>query len=269
MKWLLLLLPLWALADEGEEWTKRWFTVSAVVERHDGYENNESIKKPEGTWQLLYGVIRTQEAPVGLVKDCLWVKVPRDNDGELRVVPVTPGRSCANTWEDAAAIEVRSLRSIQSLQEGSEAKLWLTLSSGRVLAWKARFINKVNERAPVLFDSSARSRSYPGAFFFAPNADVTGAKARDLIGDFTDEYPTNPCTFKDGTCQRCRWGIYRVATDYFCGVDHCGEKNQPACHRGVRWQRTRSEFSCRSDDSYIYCGPGLRVECEGERAICR
>lgn len=269
MKWLLLLLPLMALADEGETWAKRWFTVSEVVERHEGYSNNEVIKKPEGTWQLLYGVIRSDEAPAGLSKDCLWIKVPSQDDGELRVVPVNPSSTCANSWEERAAIVVSGLKAIQSSQEGSEAKLWLTLSTGRVLTWKIRFINKVNERTPVLYDSSARTRAYPGAFFFAPNADITGAKARDLIGEIGDEYPKNPCTFKDGTCQRCRWGVYQVASDYFCGIDRCGQKNQPACQRGTRWQRTRNEFSCRADDSHVFCGPGLRVECEGERAICR
>lgn len=269
MKWLLLLLPLFAWADEGDDWSKRWFTVSEVVERHEGYQNNDVIKKPEGTWQLLYAVIRTEEAPAGLSKDCLWVKVPAHDDGELRIVAVHPGKACAGTWENPATIVMSGLKAIQSSQEGSEAKLWLTLANGRVLNWKVRFINKINERTPVLYDSSARARSYPGAFFFAPNSEITGAKARDLVGDITDEYPTNPCSFKDGSCQKCRWGVYQVASDYFCGIDRCGEKNQPACRRGKTWQRTRNEFSCRTDDSHIFCGPGLRVECEGERAICR
>ena len=272
--WLsLCLLSCLAHAHEGEAWARRWLTVSSIVERHSGYEDGDTLSRPAGTWQLLYGVLRTSHPPNGLAKDCLWVRVPTAVDGELRVVEVPPQESCEGSWGKPAAIEMKNLKALQSRQEGNEAQLWLTQASGRVLSWKVRFLNAVQSSEPQLHDSSVPRRTHPGVFFFEPESELKPSAASELVGELADRYPQHPCKFDDGSCQRCRFGVYAVPEGekkiFFCGVERCGEKHQPACARGTRWQRTRDPFSCRSDDSYLFCAVGLRVECEGERGICR
>jgi len=58
----------------------------------------------------------------------------------------------------------------------------------------------------------------------------------------------------EDNCERCRFGWYQVV-DYncpqggarFCGQNHCGEKNEPACPRGSRVVEEDDLGICQSD----------------------
>jgi hypothetical protein len=257
-----------ALGSEASVWSERWLTVAKIVERHSEFVSGDVLKRPEGTWQLLYGTIRSESAPAGFVRDCLWVKIPKKGDGELKLTVQGAEEACGMQWEKEELLHLKKLKAIQFALDGSRAQLWLTDETGRVLNWKASSLNIAQEAEKKLYGNSAPVRVTPGVFFFAPNATVTQERGKDLVGELADSYPARPCTL-EGDCRLCRYGVYRVGEAYYCGIDRCGEKNQPACLRGTRWQRTRTTFSCRTDDSHIFCAPGLKVECEGEQALCR
>lgn len=60
-------------------------------------------------------------------------------------------------------------------------------------------------------------------------------------------------------CDECRYGWYEVA-DYncpqgsskFCGQNHCGEKNEPACPRGYKLFENEDTGICQGDLLAIY-----------------
>ena len=273
MKFLILLmLPCMAFASV-EKWSKEWRTVISIQEQHSGYQSGDVLKKPEGTWQLLFSVLRAGVAIDGLAKDCVWVQIPTQDDGILKIIKVLPTESCQNKAESESWIEEKELRSIQFVLQSTGAQFWLTDKSGRVHDWKSEFLNTKTTSEFKLFDSSVDKRKIPGGFVFSPDRTIDIKHGTELMGSMEDEYPQNPCSYKDGSCWRCRFGVYRVKAgdenNYYCGVDRCGEKNQPACERGVTWQRLRQTFTCRGDNSHVYCLPGLKVECVGEQAICR
>lgn len=269
---IFLLLPGLALASV-ERWSKQWRTVISAQDQHTGYQSGDVLKKPAGTWQLLFSVLRAGSAVGGLGKDCVWVFIPNREDGVLKITSVHPTESCANKWEDEGWIEEKNLRAIQFVLQAEAAQFWLTDQTGRVHTWKTEFLNTVRVARYGLFDSSVEKRKVPGVFFFTPDSKIEIRPDGELIGRLEDEYPESPCSYADGSCLRCRFGVYRVKgleeTNYFCGIDRCGSKNQPACERGVTWQRLRQTFTCRGDNSHVYCFPGLKVECVGEQAICR
>jgi hypothetical protein len=273
MKFLILLLiPCIAFASV-EKWSQEWRTVMSVQEQHPGYQSGDVLKKPAGTWQLLFSILRAGRAIDGLAKDCVWIYVPLKDDGVLKVITVHPTESCENKWENYGWIEEKDLHAIQFVLQSTSAQFWLTDITGRVHTWKADFLNTVKKAEFKLFESSVEKRKIPGVFFFSPNTLIDIKQGSQLIGKMEDEYPQSVCSYKDGSCLRCRFGVYRVKagdeTTYYCGIDRCGEKNQPACERGVTWQRLRQTFTCRGDNSHVYCLPGLKVECVGEQAICR
>jgi len=269
---LMLMIPLFAFAS-AEKWSKEWRTVMSVQEQHSGYQSGDVLKKPAGTWQLLLSVLRAGRAIDGLAKDCVWVFIPNQDDGIFKITTVRPTESCVDKWESYGWIEEKNLRAIQFVLQSTTAQFWLTDKSGRVHTWKTEFLNTVKFADYKLFDSSVEKRKVPGVFFFSPDSPIDIKHGSELIGKIEDEYPQSPCSYKDGSCLRCRFGVYRVKagdeTNYYCGIDRCGEKNQPACERGVTWQRLRQTFTCRGDNSHVYCLPGLKVECVGEQAICR
>ena len=61
-------------------------------------------------------------------------------------------------------------------------------------------------------------------------------------------------TVGDDRCDDCRYGWYQVV-DYncpqggskFCGQNHCGEKNEPACPRGTKVVGGEDAGICQSD----------------------
>lgn len=60
-------------------------------------------------------------------------------------------------------------------------------------------------------------------------------------------------------CDDCRYGWYQVV-DYscpqggsrFCGQNHCGEKNEPACIRGTKIVESEDLGICQSDLSPVW-----------------
>lgn len=262
-----------AAATDMQVWAKNWLTGTAIVDQHQGYTSGDVIQRPAGTWQLLYGVVRVKGPAEDSVKDCVWVKVPTAQDGALKIVSVARTEPCADNWDQAGWVHLQNLRAVQFSIEKNKVKFWITDQSGRVQQFKTELLNLRTRTAPMLFDASAPARIIPGVFLFAPNSSIALPVPKDLTGGIADEYPSAACSFEDGSCERCRWGVYRVrngkAFDYYCGVDRCGQKNAPACDRGVTWQRLRKNYSCRADQSYAFCAPGLKVECVGEQAVCR
>lgn len=268
-----ILIATCAATTEFQLWAKNWLTGVAIVDQHHAYASGDVIQKPAGTWQHLYSVVRVTGPGEESVKDCVWVKVPSAKDGALKIISVARTEACAENWDQAGWVELQGLRAVQFAIEKNKVKFWITDQSGRVQQFKTELLNLRARAVPMLFDSSAPVRTIPGVFLFAPNSSVELPEPKNLVGTLTDEYPSSPCSFEDGSCERCRWGVYRVrsgkAFDYYCGVDRCGQKNAPACDRGVTWQRLRKDFSCRTDQSYALCAPGLKVECVGEQAVCR
>lgn len=249
MKVLALLLfacNSWAIEDEALR--QSWLGRVKVDEVHQGYRANEAVLAPAGTWQTLFAVVLSKE------KHCVHAKVPvKSKRGELRIVVVPLNQTCLGSWESAAMWERRDLRSLQFFAAQAELRLAWTGEDGRV--------QSLSSRLPDI----------RGVFFYPPNSTSHDIGIK-LVGEINDVFPANPCTFTEGTCQLCRYGVYRVKgaePEFYCGIDRCGEANQPACQRGIRWQKSRGPFSCRGQNDHVFCDQGLRVECQGEVALCR
>ena len=249
MKFLMLfLLCTQAFAINDEELRQHWLGRVQIAERHPGYQDGESLRAPGGTWQTLFTVILSEE------KHCVHGHIPvKGQAGELKIVSIKLNESCANSWEKSSLWERQKLRSIQFVANNEEIKLWWSDSEGRV--------HSLSSKIPLI----------KGVFFYPPNISESAVKV-PLVGQLQDVYPTNPCRLEDGSCQLCRYGVYRVQNatpEYYCGIDHCGETNMPACLRGTRWQKSRGPFTCRTNNDHVFCAEGLRVECLGEVAFCR
>ena len=61
-------------------------------------------------------------------------------------------------------------------------------------------------------------------------------------------------TIGENRCEQCRYGWYEVVDfqcpqggSKFCGQNHCGEKNEPACPRGIKVVDPLDAGICQSD----------------------
>lgn len=250
MRFLLFLLVSFnLLASPTEELSQQWMGRVKVIQRHTGYKDGETLRAPQGTWQNLFNVV------LGTELHCVHARIPTQgkSDGEIKIVSIKLDADCSKTWERPGFWEEKNIRSIQFLVSGNEIKIWWSDEDGRIHSF------------------SSKTPEIKGVFFYPPGKSSENVKVK-MWGDIDDVYPSTPCSYDEGTCQLCKYGVYRVAEsapEYFCGVDRCGERNMPACPRGKRWQKSRGTFSCRGNHEHVFCSKGLRVECLGEVAICR
>jgi hypothetical protein len=73
-------------------------------------------------------------------------------------------------------------------------------------------------------------------------------------------------TVGENRCEQCRYGWYEVVDfqcsqggSKFCGQNHCGEKNEPACPRGTKVVDLEDAGICQSDLSPVLNGDGILV----------
>ncbi len=275
MRWAVLLILLTLSSGfSRSRWQGALELSVQVDDRHTGYAANEPVTEPRGTWQLLFSALVPAPEELRLKRLCVWLRVPEETKkGVLRLVPLERAASCRSADQAPALLEETGLRTFQYSLRAEEFELWVGTKENRVVPLKLRFLNLARPPGTELRSPSTPTRTVPGVFLFAPNAGVRTSSAKLLQGEITDEYPAGRCRWDDGSCRRCRYGVYRVSAgaeaEYYCGVDRCGEQNRPACWRGTRWPHVRADYSCRTSEQQVYCAPGLKVECVGEQALCR
>jgi hypothetical protein len=242
--WLALL---WVSIASAQAPFEQWSYAVEVVDRHPSLLTGTRIGGPASTWQTLLGVVLPGKSVHAFHRHCLHLRVPTKGDGILRVTLMAPEQSCAGAWEGTRVWEATGVDDVRVTVDGMEVRLWWSDPSARQFR--------------------TRGQAVAGVFLFSPYSDptgMTGATALWLDG--------HACDLVDGTCRRCQNGFLRVIGEkdlYRCGVDRCGEVGQPACPRGVRWQKGRGPFGCRGDDGHVFCAKGLKIECLGSEAYCR
>lgn len=225
----------------------QWSTGIQVTDRHATFRNGELLVQPAGTWQTLFGVILPGHKIAEYWRHCVHVRLPRNRQsGAIRVTAQGMEDSCQAQWDKNILWETEGVRQVQFSQEGKEIRLWW--DDGRTHSIRTHL------------------QEVSGVFLLSPHSLKSKWPAPPpLLADDT------ACKFEDDTCQRCRRGVVRIVGDkpsFKCGIDRCGEKEQPACPRGKRWQRSRGPFTCRGDNSHVFCAEGLTVECQGDQAFC-
>lgn len=249
-----------------------WSGAQEVRERHEFYRENEVITKPKGTWQTLFAVVFVDRT-LKLQKDCVYYRVPGETDGALKLRALGLDESCETHIDEPGDTELQHLKSLQ-FSLGTELVLHFTGDRFRSTRWVVPMLNRGAKKEPELFMSSAEYRS-PKLIFLAPvrkgpASTAKVAKSGELCHAVSDDCKE----VSPSTCEQCAEGWYEVPNGCaqgpkYCGVASCGQKNRPACRRGMRWQRLRKRFECTTDQSFVFCAPGLTVQCEGARAYCR
>ncbi|HXH31119.1 MAG TPA: hypothetical protein VNJ01_09940 [Bacteriovoracaceae bacterium] len=254
---------------------KNWAQVFEIRDRHEFYQNNRVVSKPVNSWQTLFAVAY-YDINLNLRKDCLLYKVPGEEPGTLKVKTIASDGSCEDHIFTPGDWELKGIKALQFAVTETNLNVSITLSESKTEKWSVTFQKKPLQSQPKLFMSSA---GFKGAsvMLLAPESGPAAVAVENkevadgtLCHDVTDECVEQ----KSSTCVDCPRGWYEVPNGCpsgpkYCGPHQCGHKGQPACRRGMRYQKARKKFECRLDSSFAYCSPGLTVECDGNKAFCR
>lgn len=255
--------------------TLKWSNAIEIVEKHEFYKNNEVITKPENSWQVLFAVLYRDENMVTF-KDCLFYRVPGIEPGILKLKTISIEKSCGEFIFSDGHQQWSGLKSLQFSIENDFLSLNLTNSNYQSEKWDIPFFNVYRRPVPKILSNSAEYRS-PQFIFLNPhrgNAPITPQKSIALKDQTPCHNVSDTCEEKSPSiCFQCEHGWFEIPNGCpqgpkFCGRSECGLKNQPACRRGMKYQRKTADYECRLDQSFAYCAKGLSVQCQGNLPYC-
>lgn len=254
--------------------TLRWLSALEIVEKHEFYSDNEVIQKPKDTWQTLFAVL-VIDASGSIKKDCLYYYVPGRIPGELKIKTIAREVSCDSMIFEEGSEKWTGIKALQYATTDKKISVSMTFPEYKTEKWDIQRLNQKIVADPSMSMSSAEFRS--GAILYLspssepssvqiPSPNNNNKKLCHVIADDCQE-------LSPSTCGDCLQGWYEVPNGCkqgpkYCGIQECGKKHQPACRRGMTWQRKIIEFDCRRNNSFAYCSKGLKIQCEGSQAFC-
>jgi hypothetical protein len=265
--WLLLLSSL-LRADYPPQWSAAY----KVSQQHEFYAPNEIIAKPAGSWQLLFALTYWGQN-VTPIKDCIFFKVPGEEPGVLKYKTTVADGNCEDYLQRPGDRQWEGIKALQFSIADEQINLSLTYSGFRQQRWRIQLDSRAGAAVPERLMSSAQFK-VGRIIVLAHHPGTLDAAAMGQDGEVCHEVRDNCEVVAASTCSDCQHGWYEVPNGCpvgpkFCGAQSCGGKNQPACRRGMKWQRQKKIFDCRQDQSFAYCSSGFNLQCEGAHAYCR
>lgn len=251
-----------------------WSHLIEISERHEFYKNHEIIIKPKDSWQSLFGLVY-MDLNFQRLKDCVFYRVPGIENGRLKIITIAAKEKCDDFTLKEADQEYHDIKSLQFSTLDNELKLDFGLVDFSLEKWTGHFQSPFIKPTPQLYLSSAEFKA-PKIILLANgvNSRPLPLKAFPKEGSVCHDINEDCEEISPSQCNDCQNGWYEVPNGCtqgpkYCGRHQCGKKGQPACRRGMIWQKTELSFECRLDSSFAYCSKGLTVQCGGKKAYCR
>ena len=252
-----------------------WGHLLEMTHRHEFYKNNEVILKPQNSWQHLF-TFNYLDREMNRLKDCVFYHVPGVEEGTLKVKALPEEQKCDDYLLKPGDQEWKRIKALQYNVTPKSVAIDISYHDFLSEKWQADFQKSFQKPKLQLNLSSAEYKS-PKVILLAP---IQNGKSESrpavMSGNVLCHDINEDCEEKGpSTCDVCPEGWYEIPNGCsvgpkYCGRDQCGRKGQPACRRGMVWQkREEQKFDCRVDSSFVYCAKGLTVNCEGQKAFCR
>lgn len=139
------------------------------------------------------------------------------------------------------------------------------------------------EKNPVKYSKRGRFESSASSGL-ASGFNIINANSKlKLLGNLNDNYREKSaiiCHDVDENCRdvanfechKCKYGWYETVRSQceqggpkFCGINHCGERAQPACPIGSKV--IKDTQACYSGSKAGYCSPGLNTVCDENKIL--
>lgn len=140
--------------------TLRWSSAIEIVEKHEFYTDHEAIKKPQDTWQTLFGVTFIDGRGT-LIKDCVYYRVPGKALGILRLRTIAAADSCEKYIFEDTVEKWDNIKSLQFAITPERISLSMERTEYKTEKWDVPRLNLKPQVQPSLHMSSAEFRSGP------------------------------------------------------------------------------------------------------------
>ena len=224
------------------------------------------ITRPPGLEQLIFSFTIPQEGGLVDQKHCVYFTAAyKEKKSKFSAYSLTPSGPCPEVSPESNVIfNIENLEKFKFSFE--EFKLHLEFSFQKM---NYKLIIPLPNIEGVLKHEKVHSLSYkafkPGMKILKISEDTFDFAANKNLGKISDRFSlgtaircqkvnSNCENVGENRCLDCRYGWYEVV-DFqcpqggtkFCGQNHCGEKNEPACPRGTKVVPIEEAGICQSD----------------------
>ena len=252
-----------------EKTSSRWIYTSNISWVNGHYQGSEKILSPKGTYQSIFEV-EFIDANFNKSYDCIQFYIPKnESDGELTIVRNPEHENCSRLIGNTGYAQIKDIRNFGF--ELNEDILKLKVDEYR---FEYKLLNLIKESSPKLLESSIIDSSVSGVLIASK---VSYSKSKPLLEDGSICFDIDDeCNeILKNRCSDCNGGFFEVVASKcgikrkrICGINKCGQKNQPACFRGYLASGINPANYCISDSPVSFCNKGLNVVCVNDILMC-
>lgn len=223
------------------------------------------ITRPPGIEQLLFSLLLPTDGGLNLKKHCVYYRVPyKQITGLLKIEEQKDIGECPLLSKEKVWLQLDGLRDLSLKLENFQLILNFNYQTQKIV-WKFLLPNLEGGLIHEKYQPQTEKKLYPGMTFLKISEDSFDPESNIYLGKLSDRMARGTairCMQLGKSCQQvgedrcdeCRYGWYQVV-DYncpqggsrFCGQNHCGEKNEPACVRGTKLFEGEDAGICQSD----------------------
>lgn len=243
--------------------TKEWIYTTAIEKLK---YNNEVITRPPGFEQLVMELVIPKKGGLTNIKQCFYYQVPyKEKVGFLKVQEIKNQLECPNTAsEDKTLALLKGVDNLKVILAHFELILSFDYDKKKIeirIPTPNIELGLVHEKYRPLTEK----RLISGLRLLKLNEDSFDFASNKYLGQLSDRFARGTAircqqvnkdceTVGENRCEQCRYGWYEVVDfqcpqggSKFCGQNHCGEKNEPACPRGVKVVDPEDAGICQND----------------------
>ncbi|MBP9673659.1 MAG: hypothetical protein KBD63_01060 [Bacteriovoracaceae bacterium] len=277
---------------------KRWSSAFKISEMHPAFIEGKSPMGLAGIPQALFKISYLGTDDVYSLHDCVYYVNPSlQNQGTLAVIRDVGEKSCDTLKRERYDAKITALDNIEIDFPNDSYVLKITIIKKEkkiiqeyeffnlIKGWQTRENGQVLKSAQEgeIFKSKAEDKLQRGLTIFSLKyknkkieakikKDQRIIKEKTLCHQVDDKcestmpYQCNLCAegFYEGAATLCERGGPK-----YCGISHCGEKNEPACPRGLTLVKKNKQDVCEAGSLAGICNEGLTSICENGVLVCK
>ena len=227
--------------------------------------NTDIITRPPGIEQLIISLLIPNSGGIGFKTHCVYYQVPyKKIAGHLKIEELKKSNQCGSISRGEPWLQLDDVSDLSIKLENFKLNLNFKFKKEKT-TWEFLFPNIQNGLTHEKYQAVKEKKLYPGMSFLKISDETFDTINNKYLGKLSDRMSKGSairCSQVNKLCQlvgedrcdECRYGWYQVV-DYncpqggsrFCGQNHCGEKNEPACIRGTKVNEGEDQGICQND----------------------
>ncbi|MBC7429814.1 MAG: hypothetical protein H7336_14465 [Bacteriovorax sp.] len=265
----------YAIAEMDLKISEEWIYAEKLLKLKS---NDVELTRPPGFEQLVMELVIPQKGGLTYKTHCVYYLVPyKEKVSNFKIQELKDVDSCPDNSDKG--ITFFTLNGMSNLKVTfTDFKLTMNFQYNKI---KQKIeIPMPNIEAGVAhekYHALKEKRLMSGLKFLRLDDESFDNSTNRYLGKLSDRFSKGSAirchqvdkdcnTVGENRCVECRYGWYEVVDfqcaqggSKFCGQNHCGEKNEPACPRGMKVVQLEETGICQSDLSPVVNGDKILV----------